>query len=228
MTELDWCLTRGARVISIRNGPVFSRDGMRSPADSAFDCFWARVQEAGIVVAPHAGFEDGYRHVEDALATSWHRGDSHHRDGKDALTYFDPFVQMLMKHRLVHDFAAALVAHKLFERHPRLRVAFIESGADWVGPLLHGLTVLAGQNPGMFTRSPVDQFVEHCWDAPFVEDSVEELATHLPVERILFGSDWPHAEGLAQPKAFLDKVVSFTPAEQQRIMVDNARELTFA
>ena len=80
----------------------------------------------------------------------------------------------------------------------------------------------------MFAQSPVDQFIEHCWVAPFVEDSVEEPASHLPLDRILLGSDWPHAEGLAEPKAFLDKVASFTPAEQQRIMIDDANDLTFA
>jgi predicted TIM-barrel fold metal-dependent hydrolase len=225
--ELDWCLDRGARIITIRNGPAFTPEGMRSPADPMFDPFWGRVAESGVVVAPHAGFEDGYRHVEDALARAWGYQGSQHDGDTNALTLFEPFVQMLMKHRLVHDFAAALVAHKLFERHPRLRIAFIENGATWVGPLLHSLEVLAGQNPDMFRTSPVDQFIEHCWVAPFVEDSVTDLALHFPVERILFGSDWPHAEGLPRPKDFLDKVASFSLADQRRIMVDNARELTF-
>src|SRR5271168_466690 len=31
--ELEWCLNRGARVITIRNGPVFTPAGLRSPAD---------------------------------------------------------------------------------------------------------------------------------------------------------------------------------------------------
>ncbi len=66
--ELEWCLERGARVVSIRNGPVFTPDGTKSPADPMFDPFWARVGEAGIVVAPHAGFEDGYVNVERAIA----------------------------------------------------------------------------------------------------------------------------------------------------------------
>ncbi len=228
VSELQWCLDRGARIVSIRNGPVFTTAGMRSPADPMFDPFWGLVQEAGVVVAPHAGFEDGYRHVEDALASSWGYGQAQHSGDTSALTLYEPFVQMLMKHRLVHDFAAALVAHHLFERFPRLRVAFIENGGTWVGSLLHKLEVLSGQNPGMFATSPVDQFIENCWVAPFVEDDVDELATHLPVERILFGSDWPHAEGVAQPKDFLEKVQSFTPEAQRRIMVENARELTFS
>ncbi len=135
---------------------------------------------------------------------------------------------MLMKHRLVHDFAAILVADKLFERHPGLRVAYIENGGTWVGDLLHGLQVLHGQNPGMFEKNPVDQFHENCWVAPFVEDSVPELAKHLPVERILFGSDWPHAEGMGHPRDFFKNVEEFSLEDQRKIMVENARELTLA
>ena len=63
---------------------------------------------------------------------------------------------------------------------------------------------------------------------PFVEDEVLELAKHLPVERILFGSDWPHAEGIGQPRDFLRNLSGFSHRDQQRIMMDNARELTFA
>jgi predicted TIM-barrel fold metal-dependent hydrolase len=91
-----------------------------------------------------------------------------------------------------------------------------------VGQLLHG------QNPGMFTWNPVDQFHEHCWVAPFVEDSVPELAQHIPVERILFGSDWPHAEGTGHPRDFFENVAEFSVEDQRKIMVENARALTLA
>jgi predicted TIM-barrel fold metal-dependent hydrolase len=57
---------------------------------------------------------------------------------------------------------------------------------------------------------------------------VEALAKVVPVERILFGSDWPHAEGMAQPRDFFDNVSSFSISDQRRIMLDNARELTLA
>ena len=74
---------------------------------------------------------------------------------------------------------------------------------------------------------PVDQFIQHCWVAPFVEDSVEDLAHYLPIERILFGSDWPHAEGLSQPSGFFANVASFSTEDQRKIMVESARTLTF-
>lgn len=223
--ELEWCLDRGARVVSIRNGPVFTPEGTRSPADPVFDPFWGRVADAGIVVAPHAGFEDGYVQVARAIAEEWGRQPVSGGGMGDAAA--STVISMLMKRRLVHDFAAILVADKLFERNPGVRVAYIENGGTWVGDLLHGLQVLHGQNPGMFRSNPADQFIEHCWVAPFVEDSVPELAEHLPTERILFGSDWPHAEGMSHPRDFFKKVEDFSLEDQRRIMVENARQLTF-
>lgn len=230
IAELEWVIGRGARVITLRNGPVFTREGSRSPADLMFDPFWARVAEAQVVIAPHAGFDDGYREVDEAVARAWgYQGSRNDGNGNtNALNLFEPFVQLLQKHRLVEDFAIALVAHGLFQRITGLRVAYIESGATWVPGLLHKLELYGGQNPDLFTRSPADQFIDHCWVAPFVEDSVEDLAKYLPVERILFGSDWPHAEGMAEPRHFLKKVASFSAGDQRRIMAENARELTFA
>jgi len=230
VSELEWCIGRGARVVTIRNGPVFTPEGLRSPADPAFDAFWARLQEAGITVTTHAGFEDGYTDVAADIAQTW--GLATEPDGRPArdaaAVQSASLVAQLMKHRLIGDFATVLVAHKLFERFPRIRIAYIENGADWVPHCLHTLHMLAGQNPGMFTSDPVDQFIEHCWVAPFVEDNVELLARSMPVERILFGSDWPHAEGLAHPRDFFANVASFSLDDQRKIMVENARTLTFA
>jgi len=225
VAELEWCLERGARVITIRNGPAFTPEGTRSPADPMFDSFWARVQEAGVVVTAHAGFEDGYVDVAQAVARSWGLT-SGPTDG-DAAAGAAQLTSHLMKHRLIQDFATVLVAHGLFERFPRLRLAYVENGADWVRPLLHTLQMLHGQNPGMFETNPVDQFIEHCWVAPFVEDNVEDLAGYLPVERILFGSDWPHAEGLPEPRDFFANIATFSLEDQRKIMVENARHLTF-
>lgn len=223
--ELDWCLDHGAKIVSIRNGPAFTPEGTKSPADPMFDPFWARVAEADVVVAPHAGFEDGYVNVSKAIAEEWGRSATPTGMGDAAAA---SVIGMLMKRRLVHDFAAILVADKLFERNPGVRVAYIENGGTWVGDLLHSLQVLHGQNPGMFKTNPVDQFHENCWVAPFVEDSVPELATHIPVERILFGSDWPHAEGVGHPRDFFKNVEEFSIEDQRRIMRENARELTLA
>ena len=57
--ELEWALERGARLVCMRPAAVWTSDGPRSPGDPHFDPFWARVNEAGITVAIHAG-DSGY------------------------------------------------------------------------------------------------------------------------------------------------------------------------
>ena len=78
-----------------------------------------------------------------------------------SLSFYEPFVDAVMHHRLIHDFVAALIVHGLFERHPTLRLASIENGATWVPGLVRVLRRLQSQNPGMFKKNPVDQFHEN-------------------------------------------------------------------
>ncbi|MCK9921529.1 amidohydrolase [Frankia sp. AgPm24] len=228
VAELDWSLDRGARIVALRPGPVFTVDGLRSPADPAFDPFWARVAESGVVVAVHGGFEDGHHEVEDAIARTWGYRSRRREGAVSSLAYYEPFVDALIHDRRTHDFLAALITHGLFERHPGARVASIENGATWVPGLRRVLLRLHTQNPGMFRRHPIDQLDENVWIAPFVEDDVAELARHMPVERILFGSDWPHAEGFAEPNQFLACLTGFSAEEQRKIIHGNAAALTFA
>jgi predicted TIM-barrel fold metal-dependent hydrolase len=44
-------------------------------------------------------------------------------------------------------------------------------------------------------------------------------------QRILFGSDWPHGEGLAEPLTFSKELTAFSPAEMRMIMCDNVIDL---
>ena len=87
-----------------------------------FDPFWARVGEAGIVVAPHAGFEDGYVKVQEVIAEEWGRPAGPTTGMGDAAS--SSVITMLMKRRLVQDFAAVLVADKPVGRNPGVRVAY--------------------------------------------------------------------------------------------------------
>ena len=57
--QLDWALSRGARVVVMRPAAAWTADGPCSPANERFDPFWARVHEAGVSVVIHAG-DSGY------------------------------------------------------------------------------------------------------------------------------------------------------------------------
>jgi predicted TIM-barrel fold metal-dependent hydrolase len=224
--ELEWVIGRGARIVAVRPGPVFTPDGWRSPADPAFDPFWARVSESRLIVACHPGFDDGYRDVEDAVARSWGYGSRRRAGPVSSLNYYEPVVGALMSHRLIEDFMVVITAHGLFERHPGLRVASIENGVAWVPGALAALRRLSGSDLGATGSARlVDQFHEHVWVTPFTDDDVPALLGHVPVERVLFGSDYPHAEGFAEPRQFLTLLEGLSADVQRRIMRDNAREL---
>ena len=217
VAELDRVLAKGARVIVMRAGPVMAPTGGRSPGDPTYDPFWARTAEAGITVAYHSG-ESGYGRY----AVDW--GESAEMEAFRR----SPLKSMLIADRPIADTMTALISHGVFHRHPGVRVATIESGSEWAAPLLKKLAKIYAQNPGSFPggADPVEVFRRHIWVAPYYEDDIRGLADALGSDRVLFGSDWPHAEGLAEPTTFVDDLHGFSADEIRAIMRDNALGLS--
>jgi predicted TIM-barrel fold metal-dependent hydrolase len=105
-------------------------------------------------------------------------------------------------------------------------MASVENGAAWIPDLLHRLEGAANRSPGYFTQDPLDAFREHVWTTPFWEDDLAELVEVLPAERMLLGSDWPHAEGVEEPADFVTESLAWAdPETTRRIARDNAVEL---
>ena len=133
---------------------------------------------------------------------------------------------IVTKGRAVSDFCAAAICHKVFERFPTLRMATVENGASWVPELLHRLDDAANRNPGYFANHPREVFGEHVWITPFWEDSIDELLADVRVDRLLLGSDWPHAEGVRQPVDFVTESLPGLPDDAvRRIARDNALDV---
>jgi predicted TIM-barrel fold metal-dependent hydrolase len=213
--ELERVLARGAVAVNVRTAPVPVPGGYRSPFDQAYDRFWALAADSGVVVATHAGL-DGY----DALVQMWEPG------GAESSLFRSPLRGVLTKGRAVADFYAAALCQLVFERHPGLRLASVENGASWVPDLLHRMDDAANRHPGSFREHPRDVFGEHVWITPFWEDRVCELTADVRVDRLLLGSDWPHAEGTRRPLDFVTESLAGLPPDQvQLIGRDNALAL---
>ncbi|WP_416211383.1 amidohydrolase family protein [Frankia sp. Cas3] len=211
IAELDWVLARGARAILIRPAPVKGLRGSRSFALAEFDPFWARVQEAGVGVAVHATYSIFNDYLE-----LW-------EPQRSANAFVSsPFKEWAIAHRDVEDTFAALICHGTLSRFPNLRVASVENGAEWVPHLLAGLSKIYRQMPQEFAEHPVDVFHRNVWVNPFWENDVKETIDVVGADRVIFGSDYPHPEGMAEPLAYLDELAGFDPALQQRVMRDNA------
>ena len=70
--------------------------------------------------------------------------------------------------------------------------------------LVKRLRKLANQHPDAFDEDPLDTLRRHVWITPYCEEDVEALAELVGIDRVMFGSDWPHGEGLADPLSFDD------------------------
>jgi predicted TIM-barrel fold metal-dependent hydrolase len=216
LTEIDSLVARGARMVHIRPAPVPGPNGTgRSLGDRRHDDVWARLAEASLPVAFHLG-DSGYEFI----AAAW--------GGKEFFEPFraiDPFDRLLVSDRAIHDAMASLICHGVLTRFPALRVASIENGSDWLPVLVKRLRKLANQTPWAFPEDPLEVVRRNVWVAPYFEDDFRMVADLIGVDRVLFGSDWPHGEGLAAPLDFLKELDAFTADEIRRIMRDNCLEL---
>ena len=213
--ELEWCLERGARCILIRPAPAWGLRGPRSPGLPEFDPFWARVQEAGVLVGMHSS-DSGYAD----LASIW--------EGRTEFLPFkpNPLRLLVMQNRAISDMMTAMICHGAFTRFPDLRIATIENGGTWVKPLLEKLEDVYKKLPQDFGEHPLDAFRRNVYVNPFWEDGLEGLIDVMSPDRILFGSDYPHPEGLGDPVSFYDDLPSsLSSADAAKIMGGNLKEL---
>jgi predicted TIM-barrel fold metal-dependent hydrolase len=106
-------------------------------------------------------------------------------------------------------------------------VLSIENGADWVGHLQHQLESAWRKLPQDFAEHPVEVFRRNIYVTPFWQDDVADVIDKCGEDHVLFGSDYPHPEGLAEP---LDYVTTLRrehldDAAIRRIMSDNGNAL---
>src|SRR5580700_5724005 len=218
--ELDWCVERGARVILVRPAPVPGLRGPRSFALPEFDPFWKRAVQHDVLVAMHSS-DSGYARYA--------------QDWEGSRTEMLPFVPNAFRQvgewRPVTDAVASWVCHGALFRFPGLKLAVIENGSAWLVPLLDQLADVYKKMPEAFPRDPVDEIRSRLYISPFWEDNLAALADIIGVDRVLFGSDFPHPEGLARPVRYIDVLnerTSLAEADKAKIMGGNLAALITA
>jgi predicted TIM-barrel fold metal-dependent hydrolase len=203
------CTELGMRAAFVRPNPCLGR----SIVDEAYDPFWAAAEELGVAVGVHEGFQPAVP----PLGTDRTRN-------------------VLVLHAVSHTFeqmfaCAQLIAEGVLDRHPELRVVFLEAGGGWapywLGRLDHQVSSYGGYAPRM-KLTPSEYFARQCWVSFEIDEAtLPVLAPFVGVERIVWGSDYPHADSTF-PGA-LDEMRATIAAlpldQQQRILSTNAAEL---
>jgi predicted TIM-barrel fold metal-dependent hydrolase len=216
----DEILARGAKVVLLPTGPAYGR----SPGDPYFDPVWSRLAEAGAVIALHImpfwyfdAISPAWGHNPDPA--SWHMS---------AWQWMNTYGE-----RPVVDTISALIFDNLFGRFPQLNVLVAEHGASWVPHTLRHMDKSRGMGRngpwvgGRLKERPSEIFKRHVRVAPYPEDDIPAIVGQLDGDdRVLvFGSDFPHAEGVVTPADF-EQLLAPLPGEmRRRIMRGNAESI---
>lgn len=221
--ELERVLAAGARLVMLRTGPFCGR----SPADPYFDPFWARVEESGLPVVLHVSLST----YETELSRLWGEPVDSTMGSFSAFQWYTTFMQ-----RPIVDTLASLVFNNLFGRFPGIRILSIENGSSWAPQLMRDLDHVMHYTQestrwlgGKLPASPSEILREHLYVSPFYEPYYEapldELVDALGIERLIFGSDWPHGEGKPAPLDYLEDVRGLSSEQLERFMWSNGRAL---
>ena len=212
--ELEWALARDARLIVMRPSPILTRDGWRTPCDTRFDPFWSRVHEAGITVVAHVG-STGY-------TANGYGGNS----TIDALGGgLKPSVAGLIPERAIYDFLLTFAYDKMFERFPNLRIASVENGSGFLGDLFVKLEQSKQRMRWYYKEDPALLFRRNVWINPFWEDRIPDVIEHMGAGQVIYGSDWPHMEGMEHPRDILEELEGISLEDQVKILHRNTAAL---
>jgi predicted TIM-barrel fold metal-dependent hydrolase len=154
-----------------------------------YEPLWTLCEEHDIVVNHHSG------------------------GGLPAFDTSDPAARAVMLVEIpiyAHRALWALIFAGVFERHPNLKFVLTEQGTGWVPGTLNNLdwfmkrmriptaaeSHFGGAAVEKLSLTPTEYFRRNCWvGASFLRPVESELRHEVGVDRIMWGSDYPHAEG---------------------------------
>jgi predicted TIM-barrel fold metal-dependent hydrolase len=185
----------------------------RSLSDRAYEPIWEAAEEAGMAVGVH----EGSSVIVPTL-------------GADRP--FNPLVLHAVSHSFEEMLACAqLIAFGVLDRHPALRVVFLESGGGWAPFWLERLDEQA-ESFGAFCPemhlTPSEYFARQCWISFEVDEStLPVLAPVIGDDRVVWGSDYPHHDATfpGAVEALLRTTAPMSEDGRRRVLGANAATL---
>lgn len=146
--------------------------------DPIYEPLWAVCEELDMPLHSHSGWSPDYGDVDCATAMF--------------ISEVDKYAQRAF---------APLVWSGAFERHPGLKFVFTETGVQWILETLRVLEFKAADPIfKYFTKDlslgPSEYFARQCYlGASFMRRDEGEHRHEIGLDRILYGTDYPHLEG---------------------------------
>lgn len=194
--EIERVRADGVRLAMIAPAPV---DG-KPLSHADFDPVWAALSRVGVAPVFHVS------EFESPIHPAWRTGEQ--EDGEQLFDsiflYLAPAVAL-----------ANLILNGVLERFPDLRIGVVELTASWVPSfLLHidGASDFYTQRHGEPFRAladrPSDYFLRQVRVAALPYEMPNRLVPKVGEDTFMIGSDWPHAEGVADPMAAAQQAVA--------------------
>jgi predicted TIM-barrel fold metal-dependent hydrolase len=163
--------------------PQWLDNDMPNWNDRSWEPLWSSAEEAGMVLAIHAGSDHQVQGRDVHI---------YHGDGAAVLNYWETSFGL-------QRFAAMMVGSGVLDRHQGLRVLVSEGGATWVPFAADRLTEAYRQH-GIWarpklSRTPTEILFEQVYASFQHDKSAVHAYTAMGYRNVLWGSDYPHAEG---------------------------------
>ena len=167
----------GFRAIFVRPNLVKGRNWH----DAYFEPLWDELERLNVPLGFHEGFGPYLSQV----------GDRFGADIQMVHTACHPMEMMLA--------VISMIGGGVLERHPNLRVAFLEGNCSWVPFLLWRLDehyeVTFRRPESKLTMKPSEYFKRQCFvSVEADEDFVKQVIDYMGDDTIVFSTDWPHGD----------------------------------
>jgi predicted TIM-barrel fold metal-dependent hydrolase len=194
--DLRWVADRGFRSVGV---PGIVADAQLPPLRAPYyEPFWQACVELDMVLSVHAlhGRPQGELMPLIERVTA-HLGDAatpyRVQEALDSGEFEDsPSTPDLVPQRVFWE----LMIGGVFDRHPKLRIAFTELRAAWLPATLRTLDAAFARGEVPAARRPSEYWQQHCTiGCSSITPSEIRLRHEIGVDRMMFGRDYPHARG---------------------------------
>jgi predicted TIM-barrel fold metal-dependent hydrolase len=209
MREAEYAIgALGLSAVMLRPNPI----GGRTLDDPTFDPLWSLIEELDVPVVLHEGTT---MNVPQA-----------------GLDRYDNYMFLhVITHPHEHQMAClSLICGQVLQRHPKLRVAFVESGCGWVSYWLERMEQHVdywGHASAPLAERPTDYWRRQCFVSPFPDERMlPQVIDVIGADTLIYTTDYPY------PYPGRDRVVSamrdrtdVVDADKRKILHDNATRL---
>ena len=179
--------------------------------DPFYDPLWAEIAELNVPVGAHVGGGTAFNQVGRAYFPNWAIG--------RAICSFTVGSQIA---------CLSFIAGGVLERHPTLRIVFLESGAGWVPFWLDRMQAGVAGGSRRFglglKMHPVEYFQRQCYISADPDDpGIQQVVREIGDENIVTATDFGHVEGQGYTHAIEDTLSLDGVSEEskRKIMWDN-------